>query len=348
MPAGLPAVRWDEGEIVASTVGTYPVRSLQVTGRIVAAAHPELETHLVFSLTWPADAQAQVPVVLEMSFGAEFMARLKERFTPEELAAFSGGGPPWQEQLLERGWGYASFETTTLQADNGDGLQRGIIGLANGGRPRKPEDWGALRAWGWGASRILDYLGSREEFDATRVAIFGHSRFGKAALVAMAFDTRIAAGFISSSGEGGAKLWRRHYGEQVGNIAGSGEYHWVAGNFLRYAGPLDVSDLPVDAHALIALCAPRPVFISAGAAGDEWTDPKGMFLAAAYASPVYELLDAGGLGSETYPPVGTLMEGGALAYRQHELGHTPGPNWSHFLDFVARHFIGDRAPTSWK
>jgi len=156
--------------------------------------------------------------------------------------------------------------------------------------------------------------------------------------VAMAYDSRFAAAFVSSSGEGGAKLWRRNFGEQAGNIAGSGEYHWVAGNFLKYAGPQTVADLPVDAHELIALCAPRPVFIGSGSEGDQWVDPKGMFLAAAAAGPVYELLGARGLGTDRMPPIGTALVAGDLAWRQHELGHTPGPNWPFFLDFAARHF----------
>jgi len=187
-------------------------------------------------------------------------------------------------------------------------------------------------------SRALDFLESNAATDGTRVAIMGHSRFGKAALVAMAYDSRFAAAFISSSGEGGAKLWRRHYGEQIGNIAGSGEYHWVAGNFLRYAGPLDADDLPVDAHELIALCAPRAVFVSSGSDGDQWTDPRGMFLAALNASPVYDLLGATGLGATDYPAIEEAFVDGAIAWRQHSKGHTPGPNWPWFLDFAARAF----------
>src|SRR5213079_2981498 len=127
--------------------------------------------------------------------------------------------------------------------------------------------------------------------EAKRVAVEGHSRYGKAALVAMAYDPRFAVAFVSSSGEGGAKLHRRNFGELVENVAGSGEYHWMAGNFLKYAGPLTANDMPVDSHELIALCAPRPVFIGAGATnGDGWVDAKGMFLAAAAAGPVYKLL----------------------------------------------------------
>ena len=154
----------------------------------------------------------------------------------------------------------------------------------------------------------------------------------------MAYEPRFAIAFISSSGEGGAKLWRRNFGEQIGNIAGSGEYHWVAGNFLKYAGPLTANDLPVDAHQLIALCAPRPVFISSGNVGDQWVDPKGMFLATVGASPVYELLGKQGLKTTEFPAIGTGLMSGDLAWRQHEAGHTPGPNWAYFLDFASRYF----------
>lgn len=155
--------------------------------------------------------------------------------------------------------------------------------------------------------------------------------------MAMAYDQRFAIAFISSSGEGGAKLHRRNYGETVENLAASGEYHWMAGHFMKYAGPLTWNDLPVDAHELIALCAPRPVFISAGSKGDEWTDQRGMFLAAIGAGPVYELLGRKGLPMNEYPPVGKPLISGDIAWRQHSAGHTPAPNWPVFLTFADRY-----------
>ncbi len=163
---------------------------------------------------------------------------------------------------------------------------------------------GGLKAWAWGASRALDYLSADPRVDAKRVAIEGLSRFGKAALVTMAYDPRFAIAFVGSSGEGGAKLYRRNFGETVENVASSGEYHWMAGNFLKYAGPLTAKDLPVDAHELIALCAPRPVFIGAGTReeGDGWVDPRGMFLATVAAGPVYRLLGKKDLGTNVMPP----------------------------------------------
>jgi hypothetical protein len=154
----------------------------------------------------------------------------------------------------------------------------------------------------------------------------------------MANDQRFAVAFISSSGTGGAKLYRHVFGEQLENLAASGEYHWMAGNFLKYAGPLTPGDLPVDSHELIALCAPRPVFISGGALkGDGWADSTGMFQAAAAAGPVYRLLGKKDLGTTTQPPIETPLTAGEVAFRQHSGGHTPGPNWPIFLDFASRY-----------
>src|SRR3569623_715343 len=164
------------------------------------------------------------------------------------------GGLPNTWQLAAAGWGFVLLDPTSVQADDGAGLTRGIVGLVNKGQPRKPEDWGALRAWAWGASRGLDYLEKDPALDAKHVGIEGVSRYGKAALVTMAFDRRFAVVLVGSSGEGGAKPHRRNFGEAVENLTGSGEYHWMAGNFIKYGGPKAPGDLPVDAHELLALC----------------------------------------------------------------------------------------------
>jgi hypothetical protein len=149
----------------------------------------------------------------------------------------------------------------------------------------------------------------------------------------------LAIAYVSSSGEGGAKLHRRNWGELVENVAGTGEYHWMAGNFIKYAAdPLKWSDLPVDSHELVALCAPRPVFISAGATnGDGWVDAKGMFLAAAGAGPVYKLLGKKDMGTTEFPAIETALIDGEVAFRQHKGGHTPGPNWPTFVKFAERY-----------
>jgi lysophospholipase L1-like esterase len=264
-----------------------------------------------------------------------------------------GDDPPAAEQLVAAGWGYAYLSPASVQADNGAGLTRGIIGLTNNGRPRKPDDWGSLRAWAWGAARLLDYLETDPTVDASRVGIDGVSRFGKAALVTMAFEPRFAVVLVGSSGKGGTTLLRRNFGEAVENLTGSGEYHWMAGNFLKYGaseasfGSRTPGDLPVDSHELIALCAPRPVFVSYGIPekGDaRWLDQQGSYMAAVAATPVYRLLGAQGLpGSDDYrkakmPPPETNMLDGQLAWRQHVGGHTDAPNWKHFIPWANARF----------
>ena len=252
-----------------------------------------------------------------------------------------GSGPSWQAQVLAKGWGYAVLAPTSYQADAGWGLRQGIIGLSNGGAARKPGDWGALRAWAWGASRALDYFEKDKSVDSKRVAIEGLSRYGKAALVTMAYDSRFALGIIGSSGAGGAKLFRRHFGEQVENLSGSGEYHWFAGEFVKYAsGSLGPNDLPIDAHELVALCAPRPVFISCGSPFVEgnWVDSKGQFLAGVAAGPVYSLLGKKPLSTAEQPPIGVGLLDSDIAYRQHEGGHTVGPNWPSILTWAERYW----------
>jgi hypothetical protein len=244
--------------------------------------------------------------------------------------------------VIAKGWGYAILSPGSIQADNGAGLTSGIIGLCNKGQARKADDWGALRAWAWGASRALDYLETDKAVNAKQVGIEGLSRYGKAALVAMAYDQRFAIGFIGSSGEGGAKLHRRNFGELVENLTGSGEYHWMAGNFIKYGGPMNAGDLPVDAHELIALCAPRPTFISYGASSGQgaegtWVDQRGSFMAAVAAGPVFELLGKKALPTSEFPAVEVGLMDGDLAWRQHAGGHTTGPNWPTFLKWGERY-----------
>jgi hypothetical protein len=250
-------------------------------------------------------------------------------------------GPSWQQQVLEAGWGYAILVPGSIQADNGAGLTSGIIGLVNKGEYRKADDWGSLRAWAWGAGRALDYFETDKAVDAKKVAIEGVSRYGKASIVTMAYDQRFANGFIASSGAGGVKLYRRIFGEQVENLAGSGEYHWFCGNFIKYAAdPLNQNDLPVDSHELVALCAPRPVFISAGSPSVEgtWVDGRGTFVSAVEAGPVYKLVGKKDLGTTEFPPIETSLIDGDIANRMHSGGHTAGPNWPTFIQFAKRYF----------
>lgn len=343
VPKNLPSVRWEVVSTKDTTNGNYPITLKQLVGRVDNASFPSLSVNIELTLATPAGASTGVPVM--MSYGFRFPAGFRLPQPPASTTA--PVAPSWQQQLLAKGWGYAIIYPTSYQADNGAGLTEGIIGLVNKGKSRKPDDWGALRAWAWGASRALDYFETDKAVDAKQVGIEGLSRFGKAAIVTMAYEPRFTIGFIGSSGEGGVKIHRRTFGEQVENVASSSEYHWMTGNFIKYAGPLTPSDLPVDAHELVALCAPRPVFISSGSAAVEgqWVDAKGMFLGGAYASPVYELLGKKGLGTMTFPPQETTLIDGDIAFRQHSGGHTTGPNWPIFLQFADRYM---KAPVAKK
>ena len=337
VPKNTPKVNWEVVGTSKEMNGDVPVITKKLVGHVDNSSYPSINVDIQLTLTTPANASGPVPVMMEFGLSPEVLAALAKRF-PAMMAP--GPGPTWQHRVLAKGWGYAVLIATSVQADNGEGLTQGVIGLVNKGQPRKLDDWGALRAWAWGASRALDYFETDKSVDAKQVGIEGHSRYGKAALVTMAYDPRFAIGYISSSGEGGAKLHRRNYGEQVENVAGTGEYHWMAGNFIKYAGPLTANDLPVDSHELVALCAPRPVFISSGAQGDGWVDAKGMFLAAAGAGPVYKLLGKRDLGTSEFPPMETALIDGDVAFRQHSGGHTPAPNWPTFLKFADRYIKG--------
>ena len=331
VPKVTPKVNWETTETIKETKYEVPVITKKLVGHVDNSSYPLIKVDIQLTLTTPANASGPVPVIMELTF--VFPPGFRLPAPPPNTPV----GPPWQQQVLAKGWGYASVIPTSVQADNGAGLAQGIIGLCNKGQPRKVDDWGALRAWAWGASQALDYFESDKSVDARQVGLEGHSRYGKATLVAMAYDQRFAIAFVSSSGEGGAKLHRRNWGELVENLAGSGEYHWMAGNFLKYAGPLHWNDLPVDSHELVALCAPRPVFVSSGDQGDSWVDAKGMFLAAAGAGPVYRLLGKKDLGATEFPPLETTLINGDVAFRQHRGGHTPAPNWPTFLTFAGRY-----------
>ena len=352
VPKNVPKVTWSVTNTVERMVGTYPVIGKQLVGQVDNSAYPGISVNIQMTLVIPADVKAPVPVM--MMFGGGGLPPAPGE-TPAGRGGRGGGGapaggdPPATQQLIAAGWGYASINPGSIQADNGAGLTKGIIGLVNKGQPRKPEDWGSLRAWGWGASRGLDYLETDKAVDAKKVGIEGVSRYGKAALVTMAYDTRFALVLVGSSGEGGAKLHRRNWGEAVENLTGASEYHWMAGNFMKYGaaeatfGSKNAGDIPVDAHQLLALCAPRLTFISYGVPerGDaRWLDHQGSYMAAVGAGPVFRLLGAKDLGTsddymkEKMPAVNVSMLDGQLAWRQHDGGHTDGPNWKYFIPWA--------------
>lgn len=390
IPRAVPKVTWTVTARGHAHLGGYPIVYQRLMGTADNRAYPLFSVHIPVTLVLPAHVHHPVPVLIMFTYGAPPLPRsgpdreqlaalnaaLRTALAHHDAAAHAvlqrdpeaalitrsvfsprarnvDGGAPSIVQLIAAGWGFASLDPTAVQADDGAGLTRGIIGLTNRGRPRTPGEWGALRAWAWAASQVLDELRTVPTVDGTHVGIEGVSRFGKAALVAMAFDPRFAFGLIGSSGKGGATPLRRNFGETVGNLAGAGEYHWMAGNFLRYDaaraafGPRTPGDLPVDANELIALCAPRLVFISYGipAMGDaRWLDQRGSFMAAVAASPVYRLLGVQGLPvrgnplSASMPPVNHGLLSGRLAWRQDDGGHTDAPNMKYFIAWVD-HFI---------
>jgi hypothetical protein len=335
VPKNVPKVKWEVVSTTKDSVDGIPVIVKKLAGHVDNSACPSITVNIDLTLTTPANAKGPVPVAMEFGFifpkGFKFPEPPANANVPKE--------PSWQSQVLNNGWGYAILVPTSYQADNGAGLTQGIIGLTNKGKPRKADDWGALRAWAWGASRALDYFETDKSVDAKHVTIEGLSRYGKATIVTMAYDPRFAIAFVGSSGAGGVKILRRTFGEQVENLASSSEYHWFAGNFIKYISKLQVKDLPVDAHELAALCAPRPIFISSGSQEVEggWVDAKGMFLGGANAGPVYELYGKKGLGTNDFPPIETALVNGEIAFRQHKGGHTTGPNWSTFLKYADKY-----------
>jgi hypothetical protein len=386
VPTDVPKVTWNVVLTEREYIGWTPVIARKVVGRVDNTAYPLIDVNITMMVVTPANATGPVPVL--MMFGPamypapvqpnkddfeklnealrELMSRdpeikaildkyptysplvRPEGVTPNGFQRPPQGDPPPQHQLIAEGWGYAMIEPSSIQADNAEGLTLGIIGLVNKGQPRKPDDWGALRAWAWGASRGLDYLETDSTVNPRYVGIEGVSRYGKAALVTHAFDQRFAFGLIGSSGKGGATLHRRNFGEAVENLTG-GEYYWLAGNYLKYGasegqhGNMNASKLPVDSHGLIALCAPRPTFISYGIPekGDaKWLDQHGSYMAAVAAGEVFKLLGARDLGVsndykvEKMPPVNTGLLNGELAWRQHDGGHTDAPNIRHFVQWA--------------
>ena len=389
LPENIPSVTWTVTAQEIENVGMMRVKAKQLVGHVDNSACPSINVDIKMVVVTPADAKGPVPLLMMFGQaklpnpvvpGADDMAVINQTlrsllegdprtaelmkkypawqpFEPANpFAMFSrmsqrapGQDPPSTEQLIAAGWGYAMIDPSSIQADNGAGLTRGIIGLVNKGQPRKPDDWGSLRAWAWGAARGLDYLETDPDVDAKHVGIEGVSRYGKAALVTLAFEDRFSMVLIGSSGKGGAALHRRIFGEGLENLTGRGEYHWMAGNYIKYAsvesktGAWTADMLPVDSHQLIALCAPRLVFISYGIPeqGDAlWLDQYGSWQATIAAGEAFKLLGAKDLGrsndyrNEPMPAVNEDVLEGELAWRQHDGGHTDAPNMKHFIKWA--------------
>ncbi len=397
IPKNVPKVTWTVKVVDHEFIfpAFIPVVAKQIVGHVDNSDYPLLNVDIKMILVVPMNVKGPVPVLMMLgspSFPApaqpsqDDMETLNATFKqmmintnpavkqifdkypayspvtklagPNFFAPPPTGDAPPTEQLLAAGWGYLTLDPNSIQADNGDGLTKGIIGLVNKGQPRKPDDWGAIRAWSWGAARALDYLETDSLIDAKRVGIEGVSRYGKTALVTLAFEPRFAIGLIGSPGKGGATLLRRNFGEAVESLA-TGESYWMAGNFIKYGaskasfGSKTGCDLPVDAHELIALCAPRPTFISYGIPekGDaNWLDHRGSYMAAIAAGPVFKLLGAKDLGvsndylKEKMPPVNAGLLDGQLAWRQHDGGHTDAPNFKYFIPWANKMLNYEKKP----
>ncbi|MGI4875467.1 MAG: hypothetical protein ACRYFX_30295 [Janthinobacterium lividum] len=322
-PANTPKVTF---EVTATEPGALDGRAIKKTivGHIDNRRYPAATPSITITLYLPAQATGPVPV---MVVAGGFFGPFPGQPAPK--------GPSALEMALAAGWGVAGVPTGSIQQDSGAGLREGIIGLVNEGRPRQPTDWGVLAAWCWGMSRALDYLQTDKAVNPKAIGIEGHSRWGKTALLAGALDPRFAIVYASCSGSMGASLEKRNSGETIDNVASSGEYHWMAGNFLKYGG--NWAAMPVDAHELMALVAPRPLFVTGGT-HDSWTDAHGEFLACVAASPVYQLLGKKGLATSTMPAPDVALTDGDLAFREHEGGHTDLLDWPVFLEFAGKYF----------
>jgi len=390
LPKNIPKVTWTVKVVDREVVNRIPVIAKMLVGHVDNSEYPLINVDINMMLVVPTNVKGPVPVLMMFSGRPSFpapaqpaldeMEKINAAYkelmikTDPSLKAIFDKYPAYQpitrlpppnffapakpdeeltpqERLLAAGWGYVTIETNSIQADNGAGLTRGIIGLCNKGQPRKPDDWGSLRAWAWGAARGLDYLETDTLVDGKKVGIEGVSRYGKAALVTTAFEPRFAVGLIGSSGKGGTTLHRRVFGEAVESLTGSGEYHWMAGNYLKYGteessfGKKTGCDLPVDSHELIALCAPRLVFVSYGIPekGDaKWLDQTGSYMSTVAAGSVYKLLGVKDIGvsndymKEKMPPMLTDMLNGDLAWRQHDGGHTDAPNYKFFIPWASK------------
>ncbi len=337
-------ITWTVSRDTIGVAGGIAFRQYDLLGTIDVSSYPAVRNAPVIAgtvrvPTENVSAGAKIPLII--GFGGRVDQSLWEAMAP-------------------LGFGVMGFNLNLLQPDNGAALTSYLIGLVNKGNWRKPNDWGALVAWSWGVSRLIDYFESHNAgIDPARIGLTGHSRYGKATLVAMAWEPRLAIAFPSSSGSLGVAPARRHWGQDLEDSAGESEYHWMAGNFMKYVGvhpsstdgylPRKVLDLKVDAESLVALCAPRPILIGSGSEvpGDAWADPYGQFLTAAAASPVYELLGKKGVQMADFieyngqrvpfPRVDKDYLVGDIGYRRHNGGHSAMQNYPAFALFAARY-----------
>lgn len=332
IPTNTPKVNFEVVKVDMNAFGGTAVMQ-EIVGHIDDVTNPSIP----FNLYLPRGAPRPVPVIVTVG----------PYVTPDKMdgsrngrsAESRFGGAPVSE-ILARGWGFAEVGVYSIQADR-NSFTNGVIGLTlpPGATNPPPDQWGVIGAWSWGVSRVMDYFETDPMVSARQVAIEGHSRWGKTVLWTAARDPRFAMVYASCSGEMGASLSRRDWGETIDNMAGGLRYQF-AGNFVKYAGHWN--DLPVDAHELIALCAPRPVFITGGSL-DQWADPHGEFLAEVAAGPVYRLLGAHDLGTTNMPALDVVVDSGELAFKEHAGPHAATTaDWRDFLKFAERYFPTNR------
>jgi hypothetical protein len=297
------------------------------------------------ALYLPAAARKPSPVLLCLNFSAnsntvddpglkpgEVWSRDKKKVPASSGRSF---GKLKLDNFLAQGFGVAAIYYGDIEPDFPGGAPYGVRGmfLKPGETEPAPDEWGAIGAWAWGLSRAMDYLETDQGVDAKRVAVMGVSRLGKTVLWAGAHDTRFAMVIASCSGEGGASLSRRNYGETIKHLNTNFGYQF-SGNYQKFGDHVD--QLPVDAHMLLTLIAPRPVYLQTGDE-DKWSDPKGEFLAAVAAEPVYRLLGKQGLGTDEMPPAGQpIMH--TIGYHMHAGKHGTVPSdWDQYLKFMEMH-----------
>ena len=337
VPASAPKMTYEVVETDPAAMEGRAVRKLVAVHFGNKPDGPVVHLHVYL----PAKATAPVPVLLHLVFfGNPPIPGAPPPPAPPAGPArrFNEAGPI--ADILARGYGYATFRYTELQPDSPNTFQSGVIGLALAPGETKPaaDEWGTIGAWAWGASRVLDYFATDSAIDARRVALIGHSRLGKTVLWAGAQDPRFALVLSSCAGEMGSALSRRDYGETIDDMAAGFGYQF-AGNFQKYPGHWN--DLPLDAHLLIALHAPRPVFVTAGTE-DLWSDPRGEFLAEVAAGPVYRLLGRKDLGTSELS-LDTPLITGDLGFHEHTGGHTiTAADWKAFLDFADKYLQSAR------
>lgn len=349
VPATAPKVNWQVVSNDVSALGGIAILK-ELAGHMGGPDGPAIAV----TLYTPAKAAKPVPTLVSISFNFPAGGRGRRvatnstnaptregASTPSTNAGAAGGGVALRgtpAELISHGFGYARIIYNSIETDiegqTNVNLARKLA-LAPGQTAPAADEWGTIAAWAWGISRAVDYLETDSAVDSKRIAITGVSRLGKTVLWAGANDPRIALVIASCSGEGGAALARRNYGETIAHLVAPARYPYqFAGNYARYAK--DPSQLAVDTHCLIALIAPRPLLLQTGDA-DRWSDPKGEFLAALAARPVYELFGKSGPKDDKMPLAGQLA-GDTLAYYVHAGGHGTVPaDWDIYLKFLEQH-----------